>query len=116
MRKYLNGVVTSVLMASTLFMSTPFLFADDIFSKGASFANGLYSSVVGISTPIALASIGIALLVSMLSHNQKMVDASRMLAKGVGATWVVLNALVWIFNYVTPYLRGGADLSNLAGK
>lgn len=64
-------------------------------------AETLYRDVLGIATPIAIASVAIALLVSMLSHNQKAVDASKQVIKWVVIAFIALFLLTTIFSWVS---------------
>ena len=82
----------------------------DIFSKGEQMASALRLSILGISTTVAVCSIAFALMMSFFSHNQKSIDASRSVAKGIAATWLVLNLLSSIATYASSWVGSSSTL------
>ena len=71
-------------------------------------ANGIYSDVLKLSTPIAAAAIGGAIIFSWFSHDEKKIGMAKSIVKYVGATWIVLHILGWIFNYANGFLSGSS--------
>lgn len=71
----------------------------DIFDVAKDSAGSIYTKVLMIDTPIAAVSIIIAMLVSMFSHNQKVIDESRQIAKSVAIAWLVINLIGAIFAF-----------------
>lgn len=85
----------------------------DIISDVNKIATDIYQDVVKISTPIAVASVSIALLTSYFSHNPKTVEVTRGAAKGVVITWVVILILGALFTYgykLVSKVSGGTTL------
>lgn len=104
MLKAQKKVNMGILRAGVLICSSTFVFGTDIFKKGNEVLTGLYNDVVGISTVVAITAIVIALLISMFSHNQKMIDTMRGTAKGVAVTWLVINGIGFVVAYVKPWI------------
>ena len=67
-------------------------------------ARAIFDLARAIATPIAIAAIAVALIMSWLSHDEKKIGMSRSIAKGVAATWVVLMILGYIFNFASNKL------------
>ena len=67
-------------------------------------AKQIFNLARAIATPIAIAAIAVALIMSWLSHDEKKIGMSRSIAKGVAATWVVLMILGYIFNFASNKL------------
>jgi len=86
-------------------------YANDVFKQGKSAFESVYKDIVGISTPIAAAGIGIALSIAMLHQNPKAIDEARDRAKKIGITWIVLNGLGYILVYVRDLLGSGGQIS-----
>lgn len=57
------------------------LAAEGIFGQLETVANNIYQAILTIGGPVAIASIAVALVISMTSHNQKAVDASKQIIK-----------------------------------
>lgn len=93
--------------ASALFLSGSILvmnsmneaLATDVVTGGTALAKSIYSDVLKIATPIAIAAFVFSLLISMFSRDQKKIDTSRGIAKGVVITWVVILAAGGIMTY-----------------
>ena len=67
-------------------------------------AKAIFDLARAIATPIAIAAIAVALIMSWLSHDEKKIGMSRSIAKGVAATWVVLMILGYIFSFASTKL------------
>ena len=63
--------------------------------------------LVGISTIVAVTVAAIALLVRMVSRNQRAVDEATSWLKRVVVTWIILNTLGFIVAYLQPLIAGG---------
>ena len=61
----------------------------------------------GISTIVAVTVAAIALLVRMVSRNQRAVDEATSWLKRVVVTWIILNTLGFIVAYLQPLIAGG---------
>ena len=62
---------------------------------------------MGISTIVAVTVAAIALLVRMISRNQRAVDEATSWLKRIVITWIVLNSLGFIVAYLQPLISGG---------
>lgn len=88
----------------------------DITDDAVTIATDIYHAVVKISTPIAVASVSIALLVSYFSHNPKTVEVSRTAAKTVVISWIVIMCLGALFTYgysLVSKVTGGTTLPTI---
>ena len=65
------------------------------------------SKQLGISTIVAVTVAAIALLVRMVSRNQRAVDEATSWLKRVVVTWIILNTLGFIVAYLQPLIAGG---------
>ena len=89
----------------------------DITDDAVTIATDIYHAVVKISTPIAVASVSIALLVSYFSHNPKTVEVSRAAAKTVVISWIVIMCLGALFTYgysLVSKVTGGTTLPTIS--
>lgn len=91
---------TGILLAQTA--------GTGIFDQLKTVADNIYSAILTIGGPVAIASIAVALVISMTSHNQKAVDASKQIIKWVIIAFAVLFVLGSIFNWIV----GSSGLSN----
>lgn len=62
---------------------------------------------MAISTIVAVTVAAIALLVRMISRNQRAVDEATSWLKRIVITWIVLNSLGFIVAYLQPLISGG---------
>ena len=67
----------------------------------------IYGQLVGISTIVAVTMAAVALLVRMISRNQRAVDEATSWLKRIVVTWVILNTLGFIVAYLQPLVQGG---------
>ena len=67
----------------------------------------IYGQLVAISTSVAVTVAAIALLVRMISRNQRAVDEATSWLKRIVVTWIVLNTLGFIVAYLQPLIAGG---------
>lgn len=94
--------VTSVLIASV----QPVM-AETIWDRFSTIMQDIYGQLVGISTIVAVTMAAIALLVRMISRNQRAVDEATSWLKRVVVTWIILNTLGFIVAYLQPLIAGG---------
>ena len=69
--------------------------------------NDFYLKLLGISTIVAVTMAAVALIVRMVSRNQKVVDEATAWLKRIVITWIILNSLGLIVAYVQPLIAGG---------
>ena len=102
-RYYWTIVVTGI---SFLFTVQP-VFAADIWTTFTNVMKDIYGQIVGISTIVAVTAAAIALIIRMVSRNQRAVDEATSWLKRILFTWIILNTLGFIVAYVQPWVAGG---------
>lgn len=93
-----------------LFMTQTALAAgtgDTIWTRFSSIMQDLYGQLLGISTIVGVTAAAVALLVRMISRNQRAVDEATSWLKRIIVTWVVLNTLGFAVAYLQPLIQGG---------
>jgi hypothetical protein len=83
------------------------VFADTIWDRFSTIMRDVYGQIVGISTIVAVTVAAIALVVRMVSRNQRAVDEATAWLKRIVITWLVLNMLGFIVAYLQPLIAGG---------
>lgn len=97
-----------VALAAALIISLqPVFAADTIWTKFSEVMKDIYGKLLGISTIIAVTAATIALLVRMISRNQRAVDEATTWLKRIVVTWIILNCLGFIIAYLSPFFQGG---------
>lgn len=66
-----------------------------------------YGKLIGISTIVAVTMAAIALIIRMVSKNQKTVDEATAWIKRIIITWVLINSIGLIVAYIQPLIAGG---------
>ena len=94
-------------MGSALLISLQPVMADTIWDRFSTVMQDVYGKVVGISTIVAVTVAAIALVVRMVSRNQRAVDEATSWLKRIVITWIVLNSLGFIVAYLQPLIAGG---------
>lgn len=109
LRERLPRYYWSIVMAGTaLYLSLqPVFAADTIWTKFSTVMKDIYGQLAGISTIVAVTAAAVALLVRMISRNQRAVDEATSWLKRIIITWVILNTLGFIVAYVQPWVAGG---------
>lgn len=98
------------LAGATIIANCVMTFADgekDIFEVAKAGADTIYTKVLAVDTPIAAVSIIVAMLISMFSHNQKVIDESRQVAKTIFVAWIVINVIGAIMVFGKKLVEGG---------
>lgn len=94
-------------IVSALILSTQPVLAETIWDRFSSIMRDVYGQLVGISTIVAVTVAAIALLIRMISRNQRAVDEATSWLKRVVITWIILNTLGFIVAYLQPLIAGG---------
>lgn len=94
-------------MGSALILSVQPILADTIWDRFSTIMKDVYGKVVGISTIVAVTVAAIALVVRMVSRNQRAVDEATSWLKRIVITWIILNSLGFIVAYLQPLISGG---------
>jgi len=102
-----QGYWSIVAMTAGLLISLQPVFAESMWDRFSTIMKDVYGQLVGISTIIAVTAAAIALLVRMISRNQRAVDEATSWLKRIVVTWIVLNTLGFIVAYLQPLIAGG---------
>lgn len=101
------GYWSIVGVAGALIFSLQPVLADDIWSRFSTIMKDVYGDLVGISTIAAVTAAAVALLIRMISRNQRAVDEATSWLKRIIVTWLVLNTLGFAVAYLQPLIQGG---------
>ena len=102
-----RGYWSIVGIVSALILSLQPVLADDIWTRFSSIMKDVYGELVGISTIVAVTAAAVALLIRMISRNQRAVDEATSWLKRIIVTWLVLNTLGFAVAYLQPLIQGG---------
>lgn len=102
-----RGYWSIVGIVSALILSLQPVLADDIWSRFSTIMKDVYGELVGISTIVAVTAAAVALLIRMISRNQRAVDEATSWLKRIIVTWLVLNTLGFAVAYLQPPIQGG---------
>ena len=102
-----QGYWSVVGVIAALILTLQPVFADDIWSRFSSIMKDVYGELVGISTIVAVTAAAVALLIRMISRNQRAVDEATSWLKRIIVTWLVLNTLGFAVAYLQPLIQGG---------
>lgn len=102
-----RGYWSIVGVAGALIFSLKPVLADDIWSRFSTIMKDVYGELVGISTIAAVTAAAVALLIRMISRNQRAVDEATSWLKRIIVTWLVLNTLGFAVAYLQPLIQGG---------
>ena len=94
--------------ASATILSVQPVMAETIWDRFSTIMRDIYGQLVGISTIVAVTVAAIALLVRMVSRNQRAVDEATSWLKRVVVTWIILNTL----GFIVAYLPAGSTQVN----
>ena len=103
-----TGYWSLVAMCVALILTLQPVMAESIFDRFSTIMADVYGQIVGISTIVAVTAASVALLVRMISRNQRAVDEATSWLKRIIVTWIVLNTLGFIVAYLQPLIAGGA--------
>ena len=102
-----RGYWSIVGIVSALILSLQPVLADDIWSRFSTIMKDVYGELVGISTIVAVTAAAVALLIRIISRNQRAVDEATSWLKRIIVTWLVLNTLGFAVAYLQPLIQGG---------
>ena len=106
--KVLYWTLVAVIMALIVCIE-PTLAAEPetIWDRFSTIMRDFYGKIVAISTIVAVTMASVALIVRMVSRNQKAVDEATAWLKRIVITWIILNSLGFIVAYLQPLITGG---------
>ena len=94
-------------MVSAALVSVQPVMADTIWERFSTIMRDVFGEIVAISTIVAVTVAAIALVVRMVSRNQRAVDEATSWLKRIVITWIVLNSLGFVVAYLQPLISGG---------
>lgn len=109
-RYLIKGYWLFVSISSMLiFLIQPVAAEEDgtIWNRFSTIMQDVYGELVAISTIVAVTAAAVALVVRMVSRNQRAVDEATGWLKRIVITWIVLNSLGFIVAYLQPLISGG---------
>ena len=78
-----------------------------IWNRFSTILKDIYGQIVAISTIVAVTVASIALLIRMVSRNQRATEEATSWLKRIVVTWIILNSLGFIVAYLQPLIQGG---------
>ena len=107
-RNKLNSAYWSLVgTASAMILSMQPVMAATIWDRFSAIMQDIYGQIVAISTIVAVTVGAIALIIRMVSRNQRAVDEATQWLKRIVITWIILNSLGFIVAYLQPLIAGG---------
>ncbi len=103
-----TGYWSLVAVCAAIILSLQMVMAETIFDRFSTIMKDIYGEVVGISTIVAVTAAAIALIVRMISRNQRAVDEASSWLKRIIVTWIILNTLGFAVAYLQPLISGGS--------
>lgn len=94
-------------VVSALLVSIQPVMAETIWDRFSTIMKDFYGQLIAISTIVAVTMAAIALIVRMVSRNQRAVDEATAWLKRIVITWIILNSLGFIVAYLQPLISGG---------
>lgn len=96
-----------VAAVSAVLISIQPVMAETIWDRFSTIMKDFYGQLIAISTIVAVTMAAIALIVRMVSRNQRAVDEATAWLKRIVITWIILNSLGFIVAYLQPLIAGG---------
>lgn len=90
-----------------LLTAQPAAAADTMWTRFSTIIADVYGQLVGISTIVGVTAASVALLVRMISRNERAVAEATSWLKRIVVTWIVLNTLGFAVAYLQPLIQGG---------
>ncbi|MBQ6875960.1 MAG: hypothetical protein IJN46_06965 [Lachnospiraceae bacterium] len=94
-------------VAAAMILSLHPVMADTIWERFSAIMQDIYGQIVALSTIVAVTVGSIALIIRMVSRNQRAVDEATQWLKRIVITWIILNSLGFIVAYLQPLIAGG---------
>ncbi len=90
-----------------LLTAQPAAAADTMWTRFSTIIADVYGQLVDISTIVGVTAAAVALLVRMISRNERAVAEATSWLKRIVVTWIVLNTLGFAVAYLQPLIQGG---------
>jgi uncharacterized membrane protein YozB (DUF420 family) len=89
--------------------SASFIFGADLFSNIETMMADLYGAIFAISTGLAALMILCALIVIMVTNNQRTTETAKSWAKRIVIVWLIINCLGYGMDMLQELTDGGAN-------
>lgn len=107
LQRWFQGAASTCYMMVLFAQPAAAVSGDTIWSRFSSIMADIYGELVGISTIVAVTAASVALLVRMISRNERAVSEATSWLKRIIVTWIVLNTLGFAVAYLQPLIQGG---------
>ncbi len=107
LQRWFQGTASTCYMMILFAQPAAAVSGDTIWSRFSSIMADVYGELVGISTIVAVTAASVALLVRMISRNERAVSEATSWLKRIIVTWIVLNTLGFAVAYLQPLIQGG---------
>lgn len=107
LQRWFQGASSTCYMMVLFAQPAAAVSGDTIWSRFSSIMADIYGELVGISTIVAVTAASVALLVRMISRNERAVSEATSWPKRIIVTWIVLNTLGFAVAYLQPLIQGG---------
>ena len=97
-----NTYWSAVGMTAATMLAVQPVFADTIWDRFSTILKDVYGQVVAVTVA------AIALLIRMISRNQRAVEEATSWLKRIVVTWIILNSLGFVVAYLQPLIQGGS--------
>lgn len=115
-RRLVTAYWSLVGAGAAVLVSLQQVYADTIWNRFSTIMKDVYGQLVAISTIVAVTAAAIALLVRMISRNQRAVDEATSWLKRIVVTWITLNSLGFIVAYLQPLIAGASTRDDEGGE
>ena len=106
--KVVYWTLVAVIMALIVCVQPAFAAeTETIWDRFSAIMRDFYGKIVAVSTIVAVTMAAVALIIRMMSRNQKAVDEATAWIKRIVITWIILNSLGFIVAYLQPLITGG---------
>lgn len=105
LQRWVQAAVSACYMM--LLTAQPAAAADTMWTRFSTIIADVYGQLVGISTIVGVTAAAVALLVRMISRNERAVAEATSWLKRIVVTWIVLNTLGFAVAYLQPLIQGG---------
>lgn len=78
-----------------------------IFKRIGTMITSVYNDIFAITTACAVLTATIALVIRMVSSNQRSVDTASMWLKRIVISWIAINSMTYIITFLEGNLGGG---------
>ena len=97
-------MIIATVLALMLTLNVSFA-AEDIFETIKEAIEPIYAGIFGISTALAVLCIAIAVVIRLVSRNQRSIDEANAWIKRVIISWLILNLMGTIIAYGESFVE-----------